>query len=289
MFAQHKSKWVFAATAALFCAASLVAQKPTTTPPKNDLGYTDTPILPGTHWHVHDPARPYAPVIAPGATPGAPPSDAIILFDGHDLSHWTGLVGRADRTATVSDVAPQWKVSGGILEVVPHTSDIATKEKFGNVQLHLEWSEPPNITGSSQGRGNSGVLLMDRYEVQVLDPWQNPTYSDGSAAAVYGQTPPLVNPGRRPGEWNTYDILFTAPRFDGDKLLTPAYVTVLFNGVVVQNHTEILGPTQHRKLAHYVPQPAEAPLVLQNHNQFVRFRNIWIRRLDTSAHNPAHQ
>jgi hypothetical protein len=261
-------------------AASLAAQ--TSKPASADLGFTDTPIIPGTPWHVHDPARPYAPVIIPGATPGAPPSDAIILFDGHDLSQWTGLVGRATRTSEISTTAPQWKVSGGILEVVPHTSDLATKEKFGDVQLHLEWSEPPNITGSSQGRGNSGVLLMDRYEVQVLDPWHNPTYADGSAAAVYGQTPPLVNPGRRPGEWNTYDILFTAPRFDGDKLLTPAYVTVFFNGVVVQNHTEILGPTQHRKLAHYVPQPAEAPLVLQNHNQTVRFRNIWIRRLDTA-------
>jgi hypothetical protein len=267
--------------AAFLFAASLAAQKPASAP--GDLGYTDTPIIPGTPWHVHDPARPYAPVITPGSTPGAPPSDAIILFDGHDLSHWTGLVGRADRSATITTTAPQWKITNGILQVVPHTGDLATKEKFGDIQLHIEWSAPTPPTGSSQGRGNSGVLLQDRYEIQVLDPWQNPTYADGSAAAVYGQTPPLVNPGRRPGEWNSYDILFTAPRFNGDKLLSPAYVTVIFNGVVVQNHTEILGPTQHRKLAHYVPQSAEGSLVLQNHGDAVRYRNIWIRRLDTTT------
>ena len=167
----------------------------------------------------------------------------------------------------------------GYFEVVPDTGDIATREKFGDCQLHVEWSERPDVSGTSQGRGNSGVYMMGRYEVQVLDPWKNPTYADGQAAAIYGQWPPLVNPGRPPGEWQVYDIIFEAPHFDGDKLVKPAYVTVLFNGVLVQNHKEEMGPTLHRQLAHYTAQPTEDSVVLQNHHDRVRFRNIWIRRL----------
>ena len=157
--------------------------------------------------------------------------------------------------------------------------DIATKEKFGDVQLHVEWATPSEVKGNSQERGNSGVFLQGRFEIQVLDSYQNPTYADGQAAAIYGQMPPLENPSRKPGEWQTFDIVFEAPRFDGDTLVKPAYVTVIMNGVLVQNHREIIGPTVNRHLAKWVPQPAEDSLVLQNHNYPVRFRNIWIRRL----------
>ena len=236
----------------------------------HDLGYKDTPILPGLPWHVHDPDRPHPRVITPAATPGGAPSDAIMLYDGRDLSRWKSAKGGGP--------AP-WKVADGYFVVAPGTGDIATKEKFGNCQLHVEWSEPVDVKGASQGRGNSGVYMMGRYEVQVLDPWKNPTYADGQAAAIYGQWPPLVNPGRPPGEWQVYDIIFEAPRFDGEKLVKPAYVTVLFNGVVVHNRQAEMGPTLHRQLAHYAPQPAEDSVVLQDHHDPVRFRNIWIRRL----------
>ena len=161
-----------------------------------------------------------------------------------------------------------------------HSGDLATKEKFGDIQLHLEWSSPDPPTSTSQGRGNSGVLLMGRYEVQVLDPWHNPTYADGQAAAIYGQWPPLVNAGRKPGEWNVYDIVFEAPHLEGDKVVKPAIITVFFNGVLAQNHKESMGPMIYRQVAHYVAQPAEDSLVLQNHNNPVRYRNIWVRRLN---------
>src|SRR5215469_6251133 len=232
----------------------------------HDLGYTDTPILPGLPYHVHDPARPIPPVVTPASLPGGAPSDAIILFDGHDLSKWE----------------PQtWKVQDRYVEVVPGTGDLATREKFGDVQLHLEWATPAAVTGTSQGRGNSGVFLQGRYEVQVLDSYQNPTYADGQAAAIYGQWPPLVNASRKPGEWQTYDIFFEAPRFAGEKLLRPAFLTVIHNGVLVQLHKEVMGPTVHRQLAKYAPQPAEDSLKLQDHGNRVRYRNIWIRRIST--------
>ena len=241
------------------------------TPPahaNHDLGYKDTPVLPGLQWHVHDPDRPHPRVVTPSDIPGGPPSDAIVLFDGHDLSQWRSGDGPA-----------KWKLADGYFEVVPGTGNLDTKEKFGDCQLHVEWSEAPDVAGASQGRGNSGVFLMSRYEIQVLDPWHNPTYADGQAAAIYGQWPPLVNPGRPPGEWQVYDIIFEAPRFDGDKLVKPAYFTVFFNGVLVHNHQPSMGPMVYRQVAHYVPQPAEDSLVLQNHNGHVRYRNIWIRRL----------
>ena len=234
-----------------------------------DLGYKDTPMLPGLPWHVHDPDRPHPRMVTPSEESGGPPSDAIVLFDGHDLSQWTSDDGGP----------PKWKVADGYFEVAPDTGNLVTKEKFGDCQLHVEWEEPEDVSGSSQGRGNSGVYLMRRFEVQVLDPWKNPTYADGQAAAIYGQWPPLVNPGRPPGHWQVYDIVFEAPRFDGDKLTRPAYVTVFFNGVLVHVHKEEMGPTLHRQLAHYTPQPAEDSLLLQNHHNPVRYRNIWIRRL----------
>ena len=252
------------------------AATPATTE-NHDLGFTDTPMLPGLPWHVHDPARPHPPVVTPSNTPGGPPSDALVLFDGKDLSHWTSHASTITHAGNAGP--PEWKLGDGYMEAVPHTGDLATKEKFGDIQLHVEWSSPNPPKGNSQARGNSGILLMGRYEVQVLDPWNNPTYADGQAAAIYGQWPPLANPGRKPGEWNVYDIVFEAPRLDGDKVLKPAIITVFFNGVLVQNHKESMGPMIYRQVAHYVAQPAEDSLMLQNHNDPVRYRNIWVRRV----------
>jgi hypothetical protein len=261
-----------------FAVASAVqAQTAAPTQANHDLGFKDTPVLPGLPWHVHDPDRPHPPVVTPAPTPGGAPSDAIVLFDGKDLSKWQSHASTISKAGNSGPA--EWKVSDGYVEVVPRTGDMATKEKFGDIQLHLEWSSPNPPVYTSQGRGNSGVLLMGRYEIQVLDPWNNPTYADGQAGAIYGQWPPLANPGRKPGEWNVYDIVFEAPRMDGEKVLKPAIVTVFFNGVLVQNHKEPMGPMVYRQVAHYVPQPAEDSLVLQNHNNPVRYRNIWVRRL----------
>ena len=242
----------------------------------HDLGFTDTPMLPGLPWHVHDPNRPHPPVVTPGATPGAPPSDAVVLFDGKDLSKWAQHGKGADANKII---APIWKVGDGYFEVVPGNGDMFTREKFGDCQLHVEWSSPTVVTGESQARGNSGVLLMSLYEIQVLDMWDNRTYADGQAGAIYGQWPPLANPARRPGEWNTYDIVFEAPQFDGDKLVKPAFQTVFYNGVLVHIHKELMGPMVYRKVAHYTPHGAEEPLALQDHRNPVRYRNIWIRRI----------
>lgn len=253
----------------------LAAQQPSQ--PNHDLGFTDTPMLPGLPWHVHDPNRPHPPVITPGDQPGAPPSDAIVLFNGKDLSAWTGH--HSNITKAGGSGAPEWKVEDGYMEVVPGTGDIATKEKFGDCQLHVEWASPAEVKGNSQGRGNSGVLLQSRYEVQVLDTYQNPTYADGQTAAIYGQWPPLNNVARKPGEWQTYDIVFEAAKFNGATLVSPAYFTVFWNGVMVHNHKASMGPMVYRQVAHYENQPAEDSLLLQNHGDKVRFRNIWIRRL----------
>ena len=241
-----------------------------------DLGFKDTPTLPGQQWHVHDSDRPHPAVVTPGSGPGAPPSDAIVLFDGKDLSHWAQHGRGADANKVVE---PKWKVRDGYFEVAPRTGDLFTREKFGDCQLHIEWLEPEDITGTSQGRGNSGVYFMSRYEIQVLDAWHNPTYADGQAGAVYGQWPPLVNPARKTGEWNVYDIVFEAPRFEGGKVSKPVYFTVMFNGVLVHVHKESLGATVYREVAKYTPHDPEEPLQLQDHGQLVRFRNIWIRRL----------
>src|SRR5205814_1624544 len=155
---------------------------------------------------------------------GAAPSDATYLFDGRDVSGWKGKDGGP----------AQWKVENGYLEVTPGTGDIWSREEFGDCQLHVEWAAPAMVAGDSQGRGNSGVFMMGRYEIQVLDCYDNPTYADGTAAAIYGEHPPLVNPSRRPGEWQTYDIVWTAPRFDGGRLVSPAFATIFYNGVLVQ-------------------------------------------------------
>jgi hypothetical protein len=242
------------------------------------LGEEGTPMLPGMPWHVHDAARPHPRVITPGtestqAQPGQPPSDAIVLFDGKDLSKWVNR-----RNGKVTDPAA-WKVENGYMEVVPTAGDLISKEKFGDIQIHVEWASPSVVTGSSQGRGNSGVLVMERYEIQVMDCFNNPTYADGSAGAIYGQWPPLVIPCRKPGEWQTYDIIFEAPKFDGDKVVKPVYFTVFHNGVLLHNHKESMGPMVYRQVAHYTAHAPEASLMLQAHNNPVRYRNIWVRRI----------
>jgi len=243
-------------------------------PEQKNLGYSDTPIIPGTNYRVHDGNRPQPRVITPG-TPstqeraGRAPSDAIVLFDGTTLDKWASMDGSPAR----------WKLENGYLEVVPKTGNIRTKTEFGDCQLHLEWAAPTVVKGESQGRGNSGVFLMGLYEIQVLDCYDNPTYPDGTTAAIYGQYPPLVNACRQPGDWQTYDIVWVAPRFSGERLLSPARVTVFHNGIVVHHATELQGPTRHRQTTSYTPHPPLGPLVLQDHGDLVRYRNIWYREL----------
>jgi hypothetical protein len=252
----------------LCLAAALPAQQKNASP-----GYTDTAILPGQRWHVHDPNRPHPNPVTPGKMPGDAPSDAIVLFDGHDLSRWM-------QNPAGKPVDAKWTVGNGYFECVPRTGDLLTRDKFGDVQLHIEWSEPADVKGTSQERGNSGVLLMNRYEIQVLDSYKDLTYADGQAGSLYGQWPPLVNPIRKPGEWQAYDIVFEAPRFEGEKLRRPAYATVFFNGVLVHHRKEIMGTMVHRMVAKYTQHGDEEPLALQDHGNPVRYRNVWIRRLN---------
>jgi hypothetical protein len=226
-------------------------------------------------WRVHDRNRPLPPVVTPGEAStqeqaGAPPSDAAVLFNGKDLTNWESLNGGP----------ALWKVETGYFEVAPHTGDIQTKQAFGDCQLHVEWASPDPPHGEDQDRGNSGVYMMTLYEIQVLDSYQSKTYADGQAAAVYGQYPPLVNACRAPGQWQTYDIIFHGPRFDpAGKVLRPAFATVLHNGVLVQDHVALTGPTAHGERPPYQVQPAKMPLRLQDHGHPVRFRNIWIREI----------
>ena len=249
---------------------------PQTQKPDPNLGFTDTPMLPGLPWHVHDPARPHPRIVTPGATPGAAPSDAVVLFDGRDLSKW----GHGAQDADVSKMTDaKWLVRDGAFEVVPKAGDLFSRESFGDIQLHVEWAAPSTVQGRSQGRGNSGILIMGLYEVQVLDVFDNITYADGGAGALYGQWPPLANAARKPGEWQTYDIVFEAPKFSGGKLEKPAYLTVFWNGVMVHNRKEAMGPMVYRQVAKDAPHAAELPLRLQDHGNPVRFRNIWLRRL----------
>ncbi|HLK14361.1 MAG TPA: DUF1080 domain-containing protein [Fimbriimonadaceae bacterium] len=238
-------------------------------------GYRDTPVLPGQKWHVHDPDRPYPHEVVPGEN-GAPPSDAEVLYDGHDLSKWT-----QSPKDSGDQVPAKWNLRDGYFEPNPGTGDLYTRDAYGDCQLHVEWQEPEGIVGRGQGRGNSGVFLQSRYEVQVLDSYRAATYADGQAGAIYGQWPPLVNPMRKPGEWQTYDIVFTSPKFDGDKLVEPAYETVFFNGVLIHNHQKLNGPTGHAEIPPYVPYDGTGRLRLQDHQSTrpVRYRNIWIRRL----------
>ena len=244
-----------------------------------DDGFTDTPMLPDLPWHVHDPARPHPPSVTPGATPGAPPSDAVVLFDGRDLSQWAQHGTGADSNRLLD---PKWIVRDGYFETGARTGGLYTRESFGDIQLHVEWATPSVIAGNSQGRGNSGIFMMGLYEIQVLDSYNNNTYADGQAGAIYGQWPPLANVARKSGEWQTYDIVFEAPRFENGRMVKPAFQTVFWNGVVVHNRKPVMGPTVYRNVAQYSkPHAAELPLMLQDHNNPVKYRNIWVRRLGT--------
>lgn len=218
---------------------------------------------------VTDVWEPVPPVVTPG-TGTAPPSDAIVLFDGSSLENWVGRDGQA----------AQWSLGDGAMTVMPGTGDIETKQGFGDVQLHLEWRAPDVVKGEGQGRGNSGVFLMGRYEIQVLDCYENTTYPNGQTASVYKQHIPLVNANRKPGEWQTYDIIFMAPRFNEQGHVThPARVTVIHNGVLVQNNVEIWGSTQFIGLPAYTAHSLQEPIKLQDHGDLVSFRNIWVREL----------
>lgn len=204
------------------------------------------------------------PVVTPGAENRLPPSDAVVLFDGGDLTAWEN----GDR----------WKVDNG--EMVVGNGTVTTKQEFGDCQVHIEWSAPTPPKGKSQQRGNSGVFLMGKYEIQVLDSYQNQTYFDGQAAGIYKQTPPMANAMRPPGEWNAYDILWTAPRFNDDgSLKSPAYITAMHNGVFVLNHFELLGDTPYDRPPRYEAHAAKGPISLQDHGNPVRFRNIWVREI----------
>jgi hypothetical protein len=243
LFRGHRTRAILAGAAGLLAAAMLVCAE-------------------AGEW-VSQIAWPKPKVVDPGP-PGGPPSDAIVLFDGKSMSQWEG--------------GEKWPVRDGY--AVAAVSNIHTKQSFGDCQLHVEWAAPENVTGHGQGRGNSGVILMGLYEIQVLDSFNNRTYYEGQAAAVYKQRPPLVNACRRPGQWQTYDIVFEAPRFDqGGQLLRPAFVTVFQNGVLVQNHFPIQGATGSDRTPKYTAHPAKLPLVLQYHINPVHFRNVWIREL----------
>jgi hypothetical protein len=240
---------------ASFCAAALFAADDTLPPPEKT-----------EYWEP-------VPAVVQAPTAGAP-SDAIVLFDGRDTSAWEAM----KKDATV------WPVIEGAFVVAPKTTNVRTKQAFGDVQLHLEFRTPAEVKGASQGRGNSGVFFMGLYELQILDSWDNPTYVNGQCASVYKQHPPLVNASRGPGEWQTYDAVFIAPRFHADgKLLSPARLTVFHNGVLVQHDVELQGETVFRGAPGYRAHAAKLPLSLQDHNNPTAFRNIWVRELTLPA------
>jgi hypothetical protein len=204
------------------------------------------------------------PLVTPGATNDMAPSDAVVLFDGTNLDQWIN--------------GENWQVADGV--AIPQKSQIISKQHFGDIQLHLEWSAPTEIRGEGQGRGNSGVFLMGLYEVQVLDSFENTTYFDGQAGSIYKQTPPLASAMRKPGEWNYYDIIFTVPKFKGNgDIDQPGHVTLIQNGVLMLNHFELMGPTSYVEAPHHKPHAETGPISLQFHGDPVRFRNIWVREI----------
>lgn len=231
-------------------------------------GYDDTPFLPDSPWRVHDRNRPQPPLVAPGATDDAPPADAIVLFGGSDLSAW-------------EDANPEG-VDGGAINILK-AGNLRTKQSFGDCQLHVEWMSPSPADGGPMNWGNSGVFMMGLFEVQIIESHDSHIYADGNAGAIYGQTPALVNASRAPGQWQSFDIVFLAPRFDGEKLVEPARATVFHNGVLVQYHQAILGATAHKTFPQYTSTATEGPVELQAHGSAVRFRNIWIRPLKLGA------
>lgn len=236
--------------------------------------------LTGSKWLGHDRNRPLPAVVDPGlpsvdGKPGKAPSDAVVLFDGTSLSAWSAMDGQPTK----------WVNHDGALECVPGSGYARTVQSFGECQLHIEFATPNPTRGNSQNRGNSGVFFgMGRYEVQVLDSSDNKTYADGSCGSVYNQYPPLVNVSRKPGEWQTYDILWTPPRFTSDgSLHSPARITVFHNGVVIQNNVDLIGETSWLQRAPYKAHPEKLPLALQDHGNPVRYRNIWVRELGATS------
>ncbi len=214
--------------------------------------------------------KPVPPVVTPGSNASMPPSDAIVLFNGKSLDGWN-----AERGGAAS-----WTLTDDFVTVKPGAGGIRTKQGFGSCQLHIEWRTPETVKGEGQGRGNSGIFLMGRYELQVLDNYNNVTYSNGQAGSMYKQHMPLVNACRKPGEWQSYDVIFTAPQFyDDGRLKEAARVTVLHNGVLVQHNVALFGPTTFIGIAKYEKHEGELPLLLQDHGDLVSFRNIWVRPL----------
>ena len=233
-------------------------------------GYDDAKL--DDEWTVHDPRRPQPKAIEPDESPtlgSEAPEGALILFDGANLDAWHGGA---------------WKLLPDDRAMMVGKGSLKTKKPFRNVRLHIEWQTPIDDKGKAQARGNSGIFFMGRYEVQVLDSWKNATYPDGMAGAIYGQKPPRVNAARPPGEWQTYDITFMAPEFDDDgKVVKPATMTVLWNGVPVQDKFELIGKTTHRRKAEYKAHDDAGPIMLQDHGDKVQFRNIWVVELDDTG------
>lgn len=223
--------------------------------------------------HANEVPAPKNPprVVTPGVSYGVPPSDAIVLFDGKDLSKWE----------SEKDGSPAlWTVADGVMTVKPGAGGIRTKQGFGDVQLHIEWATPSVVKGEGQERGNSGIFLQGTYECQVLDSYENTTYWNGSAGSIYKQHAPLVNATRKPGEWQAYDIVYHAPAFDADgKVIRRATFTVFHNGVLIQDHVEVMGVTTHMGPPYYKAHPDKLPLALQDHGDLIRYRNVWIREI----------
>lgn len=238
------------------------------------LGYDDTPFLPGSRYRVHDDDRPRPPVVTPGEAPGQPPSDAIVLFDGTNLDQWV---------SSKDGGKPTWIVKDGYMEAAPRQGGVQTTVTFGDCQLHVEWAAPAEVSGDSQGRGNSGVFLQGDFEIQVLDSYDNKTYPDGQCGALYGRSVPLVNACRKPGEWQSYDIIYHRAMFDKDGKVTrkPTF-TIFQNGVLIQDHVTLEGGTQWinaHAVTDFRPLPDKGPLQFQDHGNPVRFRNVWVREL----------
>ncbi len=229
-------------------------------------------------WKAHDLNRPAPMVVTPGQECGGAPSDAVVLFDGTDLAQWQVPDGGDAK----------WRIVDGAMESVPNSGFVESREEFGDCQVHVEFATPTTVQGDGQGRGNSGVFLMGEFEVQVLDSFENLTYSDGSAGSIYGQYPPLVNASKKPGQWQTYDIIFRRPRFEDEKLSTPARMTVLHNGVLIQDGSEAYGPTNWIVHHEYesIKDKTRGSLRLQDHGNPVRYRNIWVRPLVEARSKP---
>jgi Domain of Unknown Function (DUF1080) len=238
-----------------------------------------TIVTAGPKWLGHDRNRPLPPVVEPATPstaeqPGKAPSDAVVLFDGTDLSRWCAMDGQPTK----------WVLKDGAMECVPGSGYVRSQQSFGDCQLHVEFATPAQVKGNSQGRGNSGVFFgMGRYEIQVLDSYENKTYADGSCGSVYNQYPPLVNASRKPGEWQTYDIIWTAPKFEKDGALrSAARVTVLHNGVLIQNNVQLMGETSWLFRSPFKAHAEKLPIAFQDHGNPVRYRNVWVRELDGS-------